>query len=334
MEKRDKIFTAFRGEYLDYIPFSLWMHHLEYDDKPLALAEKEIELALTYDVDILKLNPSGAYTVRDRGAIIDVDKSRIPVAKIKKPAVLTQEDWKKVQKLPTNIGAYQDRILCISYIQKELDAVFPMMETIFSPLTTLKKLRGDEIVKDLIEIPETIERVLSIISEETAEYIEKLADQGVDGIFFATQVATFKFIDESLHKRFGVKYDLQVLDRIKDKLKFIVIHIHGEDIMFEHFIDYPHNALSWHVNLTPPSIYDAKKKYNTVALCGINRATLWKGTIEDIKREIIRTVQEAEGKGIIIGPGCTIPPASPRENLLFVKDFLREHTTEEILKMR
>ena len=84
MEKRKRIFEAFAKQEIEYIPFSLWMHHLEYDDDPISLAEKEIEFALNYDVDILKLNPSGAYTVRDRGALIDVDRNRIPVAKIKK----------------------------------------------------------------------------------------------------------------------------------------------------------------------------------------------------------------------------------------------------------
>ncbi len=333
MEKIEKIFSSFRNEKLEYIPFSLWMHHLEYDDDPVALAEKEIEFALKYDVDILKLNPSGAYTVRDRGAVIDVDKNRIPVAKIKVPAILSQKDWKNITKLPIDKGAYQDRILCIDYIQKELDGVFPLMETIFSPLTTLKKLRGDEIVKDLLEIPEIIEDVLSIIVDETSEYIEALSNQGTDGIFFATQVGTYNFIDDKLHKRFGVKYDLKLLRRIENTVKFIIIHIHGEDIMFEHFIDYPHDALSWHVNLTKPSIKEAKEKYNTIALCGINRETLWRGSREDIKTEIVKAVKEAEGKGIIIAPGCTIPPAAPEENLLFVKEFLRTYTTDEILNM-
>ncbi len=332
MEKHEKIFAAFRREYLEYVPFSLWMHHLEYDDNPVALAEREIEFALEYDVDILKLNPSGAYTVRDRGAVIDVDRNRIPVAKIKRPAILSQEDWDRIEKLPPDKGAYQDRILCIDYIQKELDGVFPMMETIFSPLTTARKLRGDEIVKDLIEIPDRMERVLSIIADETVDYIKRLSLQGVEGIFFATQVATSDLMEPGLHKRFGVKYDLSVLDRVRDDLKFIVIHIHGENIMFEHFVDYPHSALSWHVNLTRPSIREARERYNTVALCGINRATLWKGTKEDIKREIVNAVKEADGQGIIIGPGCTIPPAAPLENLLFVRDFLRENTTEDILK--
>ncbi len=332
MEKHDKIFKAFRGEYLEYIPFSLWMHHLEYDDNPVALAEREIEFALKYDVDILKLNPSGAYTVRDRGAEIDVDKNRIPVAKIKKPAILSQSDWNNVEKLSPDKGAYQDRVLCIEYIQRELDGVFPMMETIFSPLTTVKKLRGDELARDLREIPDKIEEVLSIIADETADYIEKLAAQGVEGVFFATQVATRNFVDPDTHKRFGIKYDLKVLDRVKNKLKFIVIHIHGEDIFFEHFIDYPHSALSWHVNLTPPSIKEARKRYRVIPLCGINRATLWKGTKEDIKKEITKAVKEADGRGIIIGPGCTIPPAAPEENLLFVRDFLRENSTEEILR--
>jgi len=333
MEKIKKIFSSFRNERLKYIPFSLWMHHLEYDDDPIALAEKEVEFALKYDVDILKLNPSGAYTVRDRGAVIDVDKNRIPVAKIKTPAILSQEDWKKITKLPIDKGAYRDRILCIDYIQKELDGVFPMMETIFSPLTTLKKLRGDEIVKDLLEIPKIIDDVLSIIVDETSEYIEALSNQGVDGIFFATQVATYDFIDKKLHERFGVKYDRELLDKVKDKIKFIVIHIHGENIMFEHFTDYPHNALSWHVNLTKPSIREAKQKYGTIALCGINRETLWRGSKDDIKAEIIKAVKEAEGKGVIIGPGCTIPPAAPEKNLLFVKEFLRNYTTDEILRM-
>lgn len=333
MKKYDIIFSAFQGKYLEHIPFSLWMHHLEYDDDPVALAEKEIEFALRYEVDILKLNPSGAYTVRDRGAIIDVDKNRIPVAKIKKPAILTQDDWDKIKKLPPDQGAYQDRILCIQSIKKELDTAYPMMETIFSPLTTVKKLRGDEIIKDLIEIPEKIENVLSIIVDETMDYIGKLVEQGVDGIFFATQVGTHNFISEELHRRFGVKYDLRLLDKVKDKLKFIVIHIHGENIMFEHFLDYPHSALSWHANITPPSISEARKKYNTIALCGINRATLWKGKREDIKKEIINAVKEADGRGIIIAPGCTIPPASPPENLLFVRDFLREYSTEEILRL-
>ena len=72
------------------------------------------------------------------------------------------------------------------------------------------------------------------------------------GIFFATQCATTDLMSVPEYEEFGARYDRQALDAAGAS-RFTMLHIHGENIMFEQLMTYPVHAINWHDRRTAPS---------------------------------------------------------------------------------
>lgn len=86
-----------------------------------------------------------------------------------------------------------------------------MMQTIFSPFSTLKKMAGDRLLMDMINYPESVHHALSAITATTLDFVSYNIDAGVDGFFFATQNATRSVMNLHEFEEFGQFYDLQII---------------------------------------------------------------------------------------------------------------------------
>lgn len=87
---------------------------------------------------------------------------------------------------------------------------------------------------------------LEAITETCCRFAEELVKIGVDGIFYATQFGSSDLITDEQHEEFGRPYDLRVLDVLKDRTWFNIMHIHGHNnLSIEKYIDYPVQALNW-----------------------------------------------------------------------------------------
>lgn len=65
MDKLERVRRCIAGEHLDRPPFSMWMHFHMRDRNPVTLADACLELRDMYDMDFLKITPSGLYFVQD-----------------------------------------------------------------------------------------------------------------------------------------------------------------------------------------------------------------------------------------------------------------------------
>ena len=70
MDKHDRLQAALAGERVALLPLALWRHFHRQDRDPAALAQATAEFARCYDLDLVKLTPSGLYAVEDWGAEI------------------------------------------------------------------------------------------------------------------------------------------------------------------------------------------------------------------------------------------------------------------------
>ena len=67
MTKRERIQAALQRKPVDRPPVSFWRHFPEIDDNPLALAEALLAFHTRYDLDFIKVMPTGVYCVEDWG---------------------------------------------------------------------------------------------------------------------------------------------------------------------------------------------------------------------------------------------------------------------------
>lgn len=207
----------------------------------------------------------------------------------------------------------------------------PIIQTIFSPFSTLKKLAGDRLLTDMKEYPRSVHHALAAITATTLDFVGYNIDAGVDGFFFATQNAVKTMMTEEEFNEFGVFYDLAVINSYAKKTWFNPIHMHGEDVYFEKLKDYPVNCLNWHDRHIWPSLKEARRLTDKCLMAGIRSAPYFlngvlqyddiilDGTPAEIAEHVKDAISQVDGKGLILAPGCVVNPKASAENLMALR---------------
>ena len=315
MTKTERVQAALQCEPVDRIPMSIWLHHSDIDQDPMLLAETQVAFMKKYDLDFIKLMPFGLYSVVDWGCKLKYPLTFTGWAVVEDFAIKRAGDWNKLQALSATQGTWGKQVQLAQQVGKLVNNTVPFIQTIFSPLTTAEKMAGNRLLKDMQEHPELVHRALQVITDTTISFIKANIEAGVSGFFFASQMATYDLMTVEAYQQFGCRYDLQLFDSFKDDTFFNVVHIHGDNIMFETLANYPVNCVNWHDRWVAPSLGEARKLTAKCLLGGINEnAPLTKGTALDIEAHIAQAVRDAGRKGLMIGPGCVADPLTPAEN--------------------
>ncbi len=192
--------------------------------------------------------------------------------------------------------------------------------------TTVVKMAGEETLKKhLEECPEKVHKGLEIITETTKEFALAAVENGASGVFFATQMASHDRLNSAQLEEFMKKYDLEVLNAIKDKSWFNVLHIHGTNVYFEELFDYPVQAFNWHDRDDGPAMNDVRTKTDRCFCGGLShKNTLPNGTGEELRAQVMDTWKHNNGKAVIFTPGCVVDPNTPEDRLMLLKKFVEE----------
>ena len=332
MNKHERIQAALNLEEVDRVPVNLWMHLSENDINPISLAEAQVEMARKYDFDFIKLMPFGLYCVEDWGVQVQYfsASNRPPI--VKKHGIESLEDWGRLEVLPAIYGTYGKQLQLARHVSRRVKGEIPFVQTIFSPLTTARKLAGDRLLWDMKENPEVVKQALEVITETTINFVKANIEAGVDGFFFATQCATKELLTEEEYRTFGEPYDLKVIESYSKETFFNIAHMHGDKIMFDIISQYPVNCLNWHDRWTSPSLADARKISDKCFLGGIREvpyyddsknfiknSLLIDGTVSEVENHVREAIDEVNGRGIILGPGCVTNQHTPERNIYAVR---------------
>lgn len=315
--KFDKIKTAVKGEELDEIPVSVWWHFPEGDLDARSLCRMQLAFQRRFDPDLMKVCPSGGYPSVAFGAEIEYYGSPTGAPRTKVPKIRSAEDWAALEELDVQDGILGEMLRAVERIGEALEGRVPFIQTVFSPLTICLKIGGNRLLEDLRSESDTVEEALDVISKTMEEFARANLDAGASGLFFATQMATLDRLTEEEYRRYGMRYDLPILRAVRNRAFLNVVHIHGENIMFDLIAEnYPADGLNWHDQRTPPSLAEASKRFSGALLGGIDeRVTLFKGTEGDVEAMVKDSVKSVSGRRIILAPGCVIPLVAPEFNL-------------------
>jgi uroporphyrinogen decarboxylase len=227
------------------------------------------------------------------------------------------DDWTRLPVLDPHQGYLAGQLESLRLISSELGPAVPVIQTIFNPLTQAKNLIGkDKLIVHLRQYPDQVHEALKVITESTRRFIEAITEMGIDGIFYAVQHAQFGLLSEEEYLAFGKTYDMQVLDSASG-FWFKVLHLHGENIMFDQFADYPAAVVNWHDQDTKPSLTEGLDRYPGIVCGGLRREkTLVLGTPDDVIREAGDALRATKGNRFILGTGCVVPITAPYGNIL------------------
>ncbi len=314
---RERMQACLSGSAVDRPPVALWRHFPVDDQTPQGLAAATVNFQRNYDFDFVKVTPSSSFCLQDWGVRDEWRGSTEGVREYTQRLIHQPEDWKKLKALDVQKGWLGAQLECLRLITGELGADTPVIQTIFNPLSQAKNLAGgSRLLAHLRRYPEALRAGLQVITETTQRFIEAASKTGIAGVFYAVQHAQYGLLSEAEYQVFGVSYDLQVLEAAAG-LWLNVLHLHGDEVMFPLFLDYPCQVVNWHDQETTPSLAEAQRQYKGVVCGGLKQwKTMVLGTPQEVEREARAALKETGGKRFVLGTGCVTPITAPHGNLL------------------
>ncbi len=314
---RERIETCLSGEKPDRVPLALWRHFPVDDQTPDGLANATLHFQQTFDLDIVKVSPSSSFCLKDWGARDEWKGVPEGTREYIDRVISKPDDLERLPILDPDKGFLADQITCLRILFNELGPSTPIIQTVFNPLSQAKNLVGKDILNVYIrKYPDALHEGLKTITETTRRFIEAIKLTGIAGIFYAVQHAQFGVLTQEEYEEFGKPYDLQVLEPAKE-MWLNMLHIHGQDIMFDLFLDYPINVINWHDRETSPSLIEAKGNWNGTICGGLSRkSSMVLGTPQSVNTEALHAIDETDGTRLILGTGCVLPITTPFGNIM------------------
>ncbi len=317
MTKYERIQAAVARQPVDRVPYAVWCHFPEVDRSTAGLAQAILRFHQRYDSDFLKVTPRAHYAVEDWGCV-ESDKvmpdGHRPCAS---HAVNAAGDWKKIKPLDITSSAYGEHLETLVRVIVDKRADAPVLPTVFSPLSLTRKLSGDRLNQDLRERPETVVEALEAITDTLLRFVTLCLDEEAGGLFYSIQAASHRFHTEEEYARFGEPYDHRILEAAIARSKLVVVHCHGDELMFHRLARLPGHAWNWDDRVAGPSLKEGKAKVKGAVIGGVNQwATVHDGAPEDVRVEATDAVAQTDGIGLIVGPGCVLPPGAPDQNVV------------------
>ena len=316
MDHRERISATIAKEKVDRPAISLWRHFPVDDQDPSILAQSVIDLQRTFDFDLVKITPASSFCIKDWGARDEWHGAVEGTREYSHRVIQHPSDWEKLTPLDPGKGFLSAQQDCMRMIVSELGAEVPVIQTVFSPLSQAKNLVGkDNLAVHVRKYPEQLKVGLQTIAESIQRFLEAIRSTGVDGIFYAVQHAQYGLYSEQEYNEFGMVFDQYALEPIQE-FKINMLHLHGKEVMFDRFLDYPFGIINWHDRESAPSLAEAQQKYSGALCGGLRRQeTMVLGTPEEVRAEAQDAIQQTGGRGLVLGTGCVMPTIVPRANI-------------------
>ncbi len=240
----ERVQAALVGEHVDRVPFCFW-HHFKPEGSGTRMAELTMEFFREkFDLDIVKIMPDLPYPAPEQ-------------------TITLANQWSSLPGLGLDTPMFQQQLICIRMLRAQLGKDFPLILTIFSPLTQIFRFIGKtQAIAHARENPVAFEQGLATLATNLRLLASAAIEAGASGIFFSSMGATNIDFTPLEYARFGRPYDLQVLESTKAGW-LNIIHAHADpaqeddEIYFENFIDYPVQVMSWSDRITGPSLSEA-----------------------------------------------------------------------------
>ena len=324
MDHWTRIEAAIAGAATDRLPVALWRHFPHDDQDAHKLAARSLEWQRKWDFDLVKFMPSGTYGVEDWGARSVEEGAANGARAIAVPGLTQSHEWRRLSPLDVAKGVLGAQNESLALVAKELRGEVPILQTVFSPLTTARKLAGEALLEHLRHDPDAVEAGLRTITETTIEFARAALKAGAHGLFFATQLASTDVLTAAEYERFGVRFDLEVLRGAGTNARINLLHLHGENLMFDLLATYPVQMLNWHDRITAPRLRDALPKFAGALVGGVEeRELIVSGPADVLRAQVRDAIEQTSGRRLVLGPGCVVAVAAPEEHLRAVIEEAR-----------
>jgi uroporphyrinogen decarboxylase len=226
------------------------------------------------------------------------------------------DDWTRLAPLDVRGGVLGEQLAMIRQVRQAVGSEVPIIQTIFSPLTTAAKIGDARVTADRRAAPRQLRRALEVITATTRDFAHACLEAGADGFFFATQHASRDVLPRDEFEEWARPFDLQVLEPLSVLSRLVVVHAHGDHLFFDSVTRYPAQVLNWHDREGGPTLREAQTLTDKCLGGGISRAgALVHGTPQQVQDEVRDAVAQTHGRHLFVMPGCVVPLSAPAANL-------------------
>ena len=307
-----------------------WMHTPEVDRKDAkAFSSRIIELTDYSRWDFIKIMENGVYNQEAHGSDITYLSENIPQEKLHTKQIMhfnsyllnSPEDFKRFPVL--NVAenpVYQREVAVVKALRDHYQGSVPILPTIFLPAHTIPEFCGG-IAKAryyMDNYPDAVEAMLKAFVQTELQLVDAYIAAGADGFFFANRYSNSDILSEAEFERFCRPFDMRLMEHVKERTWFNMIHIHGEKNFFlKQFNEYPVQAFSWenvpHNVLQEERATVAKVRALTdkVLVTGTDQFLDYYGSRSEVKERFAQRLEQAAAEcgdnRLIFAPGCSLP---------------------------
>ncbi len=314
LSKRDLLIATIARRPTAQIPIALWRHWPVEDQSAEALARATISFQQRFDFDLIKVTPSQTFVAEDLGLRGVYDGN--PEGDLVKgpPPIQSLEQWEALRPQLAQSGALGRQLRCLELIAAEAGET-PFIQTVFNPLTVAKCLAGPQAVIWRRRYPEVFQRGFAAVIETWHGFVAAVMATGAAGIFFSTADASYRLMAAEEYERWGRPSDLAVVEASRSGW-LNVLHVHGDDLMFDLVADYPFQVINWHDRKAGPSLREAAQRFPGAVAGGLSQwETLLSGTAEQVVAEVHDGIAQTGGRGYIVAAGCVTPIPVAEQNM-------------------
>jgi MtaA/CmuA family methyltransferase len=198
----------------------------------------------------------------------------------------------------------------------------PVLSLVEGPFTNCARILGTEkMMRAVMKKRPMVERLLEKVGRVLAQYGKALEARGIDGLIIADPVGSATMVSPVLYRQLV----LPALQRFIKDLKIpVILHVCGDsDPILDMMADTGARILSLDQCM---DLSVAKRR--TAGRCGIGGNVdpinaLLLGTVEDVRRETLKCLEQGGKKGYVLMAGCAVPPRTPTENLKAMIDMAK-----------
>jgi len=319
VDSRARVEAALAGGEVDRPPAGAWGHRYRDEWSPERLAEITIERASRFGWDFVKFQPRATFFAEAFGAPYRPagHSLRAPVADA--PFVTDLDGWRRLSLV--NPAVMDDQVRSLGLVAKGLGDRVPVLQTVFSPLSVASYLVGREnrrLVRELRSSPDVVLPALERIADALIDLSRRSVEAGAAGIFYAISgFATPDSMPASVYEELALPLDLRILEALPATAWFNVLHLCGSHVTMEVGRRLPVQAVSYSIhNQGNPSLGEARKLTGKAVMGGLEqRRVLVGGPPDEIVAQARAAIAATGGRGLLLAPGCSVPPQAPDRNL-------------------
>ena len=306
-------------EMADRPPVAAWGHTYRQEWSAADLATITVEKARRFGWDFVKFQLRASVFAEAFGSVYQPSGHSLRAPILVAPAVPDLEAWRSVELV--NPKVFDDQVESIGMVALELGPEVPVIQTVFSPITVGGYLVGksqSRMVRELRKHPGLVGPALDRVAQALVDFSRRSIEAGAAGIFYAISgYAGRKVMPENVYRELVLPHDLAVLDALPKEAWFNVLHLCGSNLNFGLARDLPTQAVSWSIhNQGNPSLAEGREIASRAVMGGLSqRQTLVYGPPPKIEEEARAAVRDTGGRGLILAPGCSVPPRVGEKNI-------------------